>query len=104
MSKNKSTGTFKWTDKRPLAIANHSAVFGIALFIENRAKHHAPVDTGNLRRSIQTKMMTSPSTTPTLGVVTCDAEYGAYQEFGTKFMPAHPFMGPALAQAKSLYG
>lgn len=94
---------FTWTDKRPLAIANHSAVFGVCLFIENRAKHHAPVDTGNLRRSIGTKMMTQPSETPTLGVVTCDAEYGAYQEFGTKFMSAHPFMGPALSEAKAKY-
>jgi len=100
----KTKPEFKWTDKQPLAAANHSAVFGVCLFIEARAKHAAPYDTGNLTRSIGTKMLTSVSETPTLGVVTADAEYAVYQEFGTKFMAAHPFMGPALEQARKKYG
>lgn len=100
----KTKPEFNWTDKGPLAAANHSAVFGVCLFIEGRAKHMAPYDTGNLTRSIGTKMMTSPSDTPTLGVVTADAEYAVYQEYGTKFHKAHPFMGPALEQARKKYG
>lgn len=58
--------------------------------VESHAKGVAPVDTGNLRSSIQ-----SESTGALSAVVNAGAEYGIYQEYGTYKMAAQPFMVPA---------
>lgn len=62
---------------------------------EAAAKDHVAVDTGHLRRSI----------THELGKVGFDqfvrigtnVRYAIFQEIGTRFHPAHPFLRPALA-------
>lgn len=64
-----------------------------ALDIEGRAKAVAPVDTGALRSSIGARRVGE-----LLWEVAVGADYGIYQEFGTRFMPAQPFLLPA-AQA-----
>lgn len=61
------------------------------LDVEARAKIAAPVDTGALRRSIQTAMDNDLH-----GVVFVAAEYGIFLEFGTRRMSPRPFLGPAF--------
>lgn len=70
-----------------------------ALFVEGQAKIKAPVDTGFLRNSIQVVSVTSWE-----AVVAAAAEYAIYQEMGTRFMPAHPFMRPALESNREQIG
>jgi HK97 gp10 family phage protein len=66
--------------------------------VENRAKQLCPVDTGRLRSSItQTPPIVSGSYV-TIQVGT-NVEYGAYLEYGTRFMSARPFLLPALQAA-----
>ncbi|HEV8639450.1 MAG TPA: HK97-gp10 family putative phage morphogenesis protein [Chloroflexota bacterium] len=66
-----------------------------ALGIEADAKRRVPVRTGALRRSIHTVM-----TTPLSATVGPSAEYGAYVEFGTRSMPARPYLIPAAEAAR----
>lgn len=53
------------------------------------AKAFAPVDTGFLRSAITAEAI------GLVGEVISNAEYSAFQEYGTWKMRAHPFMGPA---------
>jgi HK97 gp10 family phage protein len=64
------------------------ATFGV----EGHAKKNAPVDTGNLRNSIQSTV----SDNGLRGEVTAHAEYAIYVEMGTVRTPAQPYMMPAL--------
>jgi HK97 gp10 family phage protein len=61
-----------------------------AFDIEAHAKANAPVDTGNLRNSINT------TGSGLAYEVTSPAVYSVYQEYGTRKMAAHPFMTPAV--------
>lgn len=65
------------------------AVAKAAFDVEARAKAVVPVDTGNLRSSIQTETNVLQAT------VSVGADYGIYVELGTRFMGAQPFMTPA---------
>ena len=62
--------------------------------LQTKAKEKAPVDTGQLKRSIGLEI--------TDGGLTAEVErgvdYAAYQEYGTRFMNAQPFMRPALQE------
>jgi len=60
--------------------------------VQRSAKDLAPVDTGNLRGSIRTKLFPKEQT----GIVYTVTEYALHQEFGTRRMKAQPFMIPAL--------
>lgn len=60
--------------------------------LHQRAQRNAPVDTGFLKRSIIFQLANSGFT----AMVTATAEYSPYLEFGTRFMSAQPFMGPAF--------
>ena len=64
--------------------------------IEGRAKVKAPVDTGNLRNSINTDIVNNGLT----GIIHAAAEYAAYVEFGTKRMSAQPYMLPAFREVE----
>lgn len=61
------------------------------------AQRNAPVDTGNLRRSI---VMESPQDGGFTVEVTARADYSGYVEYGTRFMKAQPFMEPAHDKEK----
>lgn len=61
-----------------------------AFDIEAEAKTRAPVDTGNLKNSIQATRVNDLHWRVVVG-----AEYGVYIEFGTRFMAAQPFLVPA---------
>lgn len=89
-----------------------------AFDIQARAMIAAPHDTGFLRSSIYTKTSkdttygvglvadgpllpeTDTSTPLGVAVVAVGAEYGIYQEMGTRYMPAHPFLVPAADAEK----
>lgn len=70
------------------------AVRKAAFDIEAQAKARAPVDTGNLRNSINANgggldyRVDSP------------AAYSIYQEFGTRHQPGTPYMIPAAEHVK----
>lgn len=59
--------------------------------LEANAKAQAPVDTGNLRNSIQSRPMG-----PLAWEVAVGAEYGLYVEMGTRHAPAQPYFLPAV--------
>jgi len=77
------------------AVAVPSALNKAGLLVLRRAKQKAPVDTGNLKLSIN-----KPPATPSGVEVVSPAEYSVYQEMGTRNMPAHPYMRPALDESK----
>ncbi len=58
--------------------------------IEAGAKNVVPVDTGNLKNSIQTTMEGDLT-----AVVGTHVEYAPYVEYGTRRMAARPYLGPA---------
>lgn len=75
------------------AIVHHrieAALAKAAMDIEAHAKQLAPVDTGALKNAINANggglawRVDSP------------AAYSTFQEFGTRKMPAHPYMVPAV--------
>lgn len=68
---------------------------------EATAKEHAPVDTGNLRRSITYEIDTKTDRNPFSRVGT-NVRYGIYQELGTRHHPAQPFMRPAMEAVRRL--
>ena len=73
----------------------------LGVMIENAAKRYAPVDTGRLRSSI------THTTEDTAGVISCTisapVHYAPHQEYGTRFMAAHPFLRPGMAEGANRY-
>jgi len=59
--------------------------------IKSSAKANAPVDTSRLRGSISSR----PEGIRQV-IIGPNVDYGIYQEFGTKYMKAQPYMRPAL--------
>lgn len=66
--------------------------------IEAHAKDRAPVDTGFLKNSIAARQEA-----PLAWVVEVGADYGIYQEFGTRRMAARPYLIPAVEQVRPSY-
>lgn len=87
-------------------------VKSVAFQVEALAKMKAPVDTGALRNSIYTSLKDdnnppseSTETLPTpdtdvKAFVGPSVEYAIYQELGTSFMEAQPFLLPALREVE----
>lgn len=71
-------------------------VYKAALKVEGDAKMIAPVDTGNLRRSITTSQGNDIS-----AAVSTTVEYAPYVEFGTSRMQAQPYLRPSLNKNKT---
>ena len=69
-----------------------AAVMKVADSIAREARSNAPVDTGELRDSIGSSSLAVGKEAE----ITVDAYYGGYVEYGTRFMPAQPFLGPAI--------
>lgn len=65
--------------------------------LQTTAQRDAPVDTGTLRRSITLEIKDNGMTAE----VAPHVHYAAYQEFGTRFIPAHPYLRPALETASA---
>lgn len=75
------------------AVKKHTAL------MQSKAQQLAPVDTGFLKRGIASEM----SSDGMQGRVNSVASYSGFQEFGTRFMGAQPFMGPAFRQERPLF-
>ena len=71
-----------------------SAVRKAAFDIEAQAKSRAPVDTGNLRNSINANGHGAEYR------VDSPAAYSIFQEFGTRHQPGTPYMVPAAEHVK----
>ena len=67
--------------------------------LQQKAQRNAPVDTGNLRRSINLSIKDAGMTAE----VTAMADYSGYVEYGTRFMNAQPFMAPAFNVQKDIF-
>ncbi|MGI6117835.1 MAG: HK97-gp10 family putative phage morphogenesis protein [Bilifractor sp.] len=65
--------------------------------LQKTAQQNAPVDTGTLRRSITIEMKDGGMTAE----VAPHVHYAAYQELGTRFIPAHPYLRPAFETASA---
>lgn len=59
--------------------------------IEKDAKRSCPVDTGRLRGSITTNIISTYS-----GEVGTNVEYAEYVEYGTRYQSAQPYFEPAV--------
>ena len=59
----------------------------------------APVDTGTLKRSIGLTIDDGGMAAQVEPTV----EYAPYQEYGTRFMEAQPFVGPAFREQKEIF-
>lgn len=66
---------------------------------EKIAKEHVAVDTGNLRRSITHEVTMRRKPFVRIGT---NVRYGIYQELGTRYHPAHPYLRPALNALKAI--
>src|SRR5688500_8616114 len=66
-----------------------------AFAIEAKAKQLAPVDTGLLRNSLQTRV-----DGPLKATVGTNVEYASHQEFGTRHQKGKPFLTPAADEQK----
>lgn len=60
--------------------------------MQAKAQRYAPVDTGNLKRSIALSMEDGGFTAR----VEATAEYASYQEYGTRYQSGTPFIRPAF--------
>ena len=65
------------------------------------AQRKAPTDTGFLKRNINIDMTTESESIE--GKVSGDANYDPYQEYGTRFMEAHPHIRPAYYEQRDKF-
>lgn len=78
------------------------AINKASIFVKDQAKVLCPVDTGDLRKSIDHEVVNNNG--EITGYVFCDntVDYASYVEFGTSKMAAQPFMTPALEENKDI--
>lgn len=67
--------------------------------MQKSAQRYAPVDTGNLKRSINMSILENGLT----GQVRAEADYSPYVEWGTRYMSAQPFMRPAFHEQEKKF-
>ena len=65
-----------------------------AQYVAKQARAYAHVITGYMREHTVAK-----KTGENTAEVVSTAPYAAYEEFGTRYRPAHPFIRPAIADA-----
>lgn len=69
--------------------------------LQKKAIRNAPVDTGNLVRSIS---LTFPiSSGGYVAKISAQAHYALYVELGTRYMSSQPFMGPAFFVQRRIF-
>lgn len=67
--------------------------------MQTKAQRNAPVDTGTLKRSVGLELSDGGLTATSEASV----EYAPYQEWGTRYMEAQPYMGPAFKEQKEKF-
>jgi HK97 gp10 family phage protein len=70
----------------------HVAPLPLAQFAAKRAREYAHVITGYMRDNT-----VAVKTGENTAELRSNAPYAGYEEFGTRFRPAHPFIRPAMA-------
>jgi HK97 gp10 family phage protein len=78
--------------------ASDRAANGWATEIARRAQDIVPVRTGNLRDSIHVERNGYADY-----AVVASAPYAGFVEFGTRYMAAEPYLGPAAADVDAAY-
>lgn len=68
-------------------------------FVKNEARRRCPVDTGNLRSSLNDEVIKENN--EIVGRVGTNVEYAGYVEYGTKRQTAQPYLRPALLENKN---
>lgn len=96
-------GAFIWTDKDAAVELAAKALERIAVEVQRSAKQKAPVDTGTLQASI-TVAQESADTNEVAYTVGTNVFYAPFQEFGTRYIPPHPYLVPALVEVGGKYG
>ena len=66
---------------------------------QRNAMKYAAVDTGFMKRSITMRV----DVTGLAGYIAVGAEYGPYQEFGSRFQSGTPFMIPAAREQAPIF-
>lgn len=94
---------FFWTNPALAVGEVEKIVQRAALEVTREAKVRAPVDTGVLQASI-TPTKDESSASRVTYLVGTRIHYAAYQEFGTRHIPAHPYLVPALFAVRGRYG
>lgn len=69
------------------------------IVMQSNAQDLAPHDTGTLKRNIRLMFLNGGLA----GTVLSPVDYSGYQEFGTRFIDAQPYMGPAWRQERPLF-
>jgi HK97 gp10 family phage protein len=72
--------------------AGHVAALPMAQWVAKRAREYAHVITGYMRDHTVAKQTGAGK-----AEVVSTAPYAAYEEFGTRYRPPHPFIRPAMA-------
>ena len=83
------------SDKKRVAF--QKTVMKYSADVHRKATQKAPVDTGFLKRNIRPPAFSDGGMTAT---VIAAADYSIYQELGTRFMAAQPFMEPAFNEVQ----
>ena len=81
---------------KKLQDAERRTLEGIGVFVDGESVVRAPVDTGNLRSSINHKVNMDDKSVS----IGTPVEYAPYIELGTRYMSAQPFLEPAVMQNK----
>lgn len=68
-------------------------------FLVHHMEQYVAVDTGALRASFYDQVDTATHTL----TVTIPLGYGIYQEFGTRFIPPHPYIRPSLIDTTAVW-
>ena len=100
-------GGLNWGGRRIQDIVN--GVIGDRLertgeVVVQRARSLAPVKTGALRDSIDWIVLHGEGGDRSELRIQIGVPYGIYQEFGTRNIPPHPFIRPALLEARRIWG
>lgn len=88
--------TMKALQSAPDVARTHAsnAIAASTFAVAQRARSLVPVDTGELKRSIESSRPTAKGLTGRVGV-SGSAHYWRFVEFGTRYMAARPFFRPA---------
>ena len=98
-----SGSEFRWTDRGQLLTVSEKIVGKVSREIRDGAIAKAPVDTGNLARSITILRKTRDGLSAKW-VIGTNVHYAVFVEFGTRRMRAQPFLMPAFNAARRRYG
>lgn len=97
--------SFRWLGDQVMAFVDRKVedrLFATGERVVARARQLAPVDTGALRESIGF-VVAGSGLRRTLSIQV-GMPYGIYQEYGTRNIPPHPFIRPALLEMGRMWG